>query len=814
MGTTISAIYLNQKAEIYLAQGKLEAAITACYQVLEIESNFPPTCKILGNILQRMGEIDKAKEWYIKAINQQPNLAEAHANLGSIYVQQKQWDLAIESYKEAIGIKPNIPGFYQNLGKIWQQLGKVELARDCQEQALNLESQYPQASEYLKLGKNCLENGDIEEAITSFQEAIKFNPSLTSAYQNLGDISVKTKDLNEAVNYYQKAIELKADLWVVHHKLGKIFEEIGELDSAISSFNLSIEINPNFPWSYKKLGDILEEKGELDATVKYYKKFTKIQPDAWETHRKINKILWQQGKFEELINRCDSPQENDPNLSWNYEILGDIYTKSKAWDEAIIAYRCSLEIEVDKDWIYKKLGDALQEKSLMDEAISNYQKAIKINPNSCWYYGALGNAYFQQQKFSEAIPCLIQALKIRPGYYAVHKNIVDILKKQGRKQEAYILETEEKLPKYLLKKFLNLTGDWEIISNNFNSNITRIQIYSTTQINFCSPQTIEQKVHSCFLNTKANLGEGFVAIVPEGRGCAYEGATAVITSKNKLVRDISTGYAEVIISNLKLPPVYYIDGTVAFLSSKWLGKNYFHWMIDTVIRINLLEKSHLKIDKYVFNSIDKRFNQETLKALKIYPEKIINSQFYPHIQAKELLVPSFIAKQDTLRTTQWGCKFLRDLFLTPENIEKSSGKPERIYISRKQASWRRVLNEEEVVNFLDKFGFVSITLESISIAEQASYMAAAKVIISPHGAGLTNLVFCSPGTKLIEIFSPKYVNCLYWQISNFCGLQYYYLIGENYENNNSEQPLWKPDIIVNIDKLLQTMKLAKLAELN
>ena len=104
-------------------------------------------------------------------------------------------------------------------------------------------------------------------------------------------------------------------------------------------------------------------------------------------------------------------------------------------------------------------------------------------------------------------------------------------------------------------------------------------------------------------------------------------------------------------------------------------------MIDTVIRINLLEKSYLKIDKYVFNGIDKRFNQETLKALKLYPEKIISSQFYSHIQAKELVVPSFTAKQDTLRTTKWGCKFLRDLFLKPENIEKLSGKPERIHIA-------------------------------------------------------------------------------------------------------------------------------------
>lgn len=94
----------------------------------------------------------------------------------------------------------------------------------------------------------------------------------------------------------------------------------------------------------------------------------------------------------------------------------------------------------------------------------------------------------------------------------------------------------------------------------------------------------------------------------EGRGCVYEGVIVVIILKNKLVRDIFMGYVEVIIFNLKLFLVYYIDGIVVFLLSKWLGKNYFYWMIDIVIRINLLEKSYLKIDKYVFNSIDKRFN--------------------------------------------------------------------------------------------------------------------------------------------------------------------------------------------------------------
>ncbi|MEM1167815.1 MAG: tetratricopeptide repeat protein [Cyanobacteria bacterium P01_H01_bin.35] len=811
MKPKIYVVNLHQKAEIYLAQGKLEEAIAVCQQVLKIQPNFPPNCQTLGNIWQRMSEIDKAKDWYIKAINEQPNVAESYANLGSIYAQQKQWQLGIECYREAIGIKPNIPSLYRNLGKIWQELGKLELARDCQEQALTLEAHYSQASEYFKHGKNSLENGETEEAIASFQQAIKLNPSLIGAYQNLGDISLKTKELNKAINYYQKAIELKPDLWAVHHKLGKVFQEIRELDAAINSFALSIEINPNFPWSYKKLGEILEQKGELEEAVKFYKQFIKLQPDVWATHRKINEILWQQGKFEELIDRCNYAPENDPNLSWNYQRLGDIYTQRKAWDEAIIAYRHSLEIEVDKDWIYKKLGDALQAKGLIDEAISSYQKAIEINPNSCWYYGALGNAYIQQQKFSEAIPYFIEALKLKPNYYEVNRDIEYILKKQNRHEAAQIWKSQKhkRLPQDWIEKFLKLTGDWEITSDTPANNIIRIKIYSANQINLLHSQTIDEQVHSIFRDKKANSPEVYVAVLPEGRGCVKLGATAVITSDNKLVKDISTGCAEVIISSSKLPPVHYIDGTVAFFSGIWGRSNYFHWMIDVVTRIELLRKSHLKIDKFVFLECQTASQKETLATLKIPTQKIIESKFYPHIRAKKLVVPSFTAKQNGLRVTKWGCEFLRTLFLKPENMKNVSGKPERIYISRKYADYRKVINEQEVINLLNKFGFISVTLESISVTEQASYMAAAKVIVAPHGAGLTNIIFCSPGTKIIEIFAANFVIPLYWQISSLCNLLHYHLIAEGVESNLEEHLLWRQNIFVNLQRLLKILTLAK-----
>ena len=775
-----------------------------------------------------------------------------------------------------------------------------------------IEEKYPQASEYFKQGKNCLENGEIEEAIASFQIAIKFNPSLPGAYQNLGDISLKTKDFNEAINYDHKALEMKPDLWVVHHKLGKVFQEIGELDAAINSFRLAIEINPNFLWSYKKLGDILSQQGELDEAEKSYQKVIELKSDIWEVSRKLVDIQLQRGKLDAAITRCIQVREINPNLAWfnqrlqenlskleandraiNYyrdllktepknikwlDALGERLVKIQAWDEAIIVYRRTIELEANNYLFHRRLADALQEKGLLkaavssyqktieinpklswsyynfgealrklqrldeaiivyrraieleannhlfhriladvfqekgllDEAISSYQRAIEINSKCCGHYTALGNTYIQQENFLEAIPCLIQALKIRPDYYDVHKKIEYILKKQDRHKEAYLWKTQQKLPQNWLRKFFNLTRDWEITSDSLETNITKIKIYSDTQINLLASQTIEAKIHQSFQDKKVNSGAAFVTVIPEGRGCVDLGTSAIITSDNKLVRDISTGCAEVVISSSELPPINYIDGTVAFLSSKWAELIYFHWMFHVVARIDLLRRTNLVIDKFVFTRCEKKFQIETIAALGIKKSQVIESRFFPHIKAQQLVVPcSYKSKKGNLKVSKWGCEFLRSLFLKSETIEKSFNKPERIYISRNLASWRRVVNEEEVVNMLEKFGFIRLTLESISIAEQASYMAAAKVILAPHGAGLTNLVFCSPGTKVIEIFSPKYISSSYWQISNLCNLLHYYLIGENFENDNSGKIPWKPDILVDLNKLQKIIKFAE-----
>ena len=94
-------------------------------------------------------------------------------------------------------------------------------------------------------------------------------------------------------------------------------------------------------------------------------------------------------------------------------------------------------------------------------------------------------------------------------------------------------------------------------------------------------------------------------------------------------------------------------------------------------------------------------------------------------------------------------------------------------------------------------------MSKLSFSEQVRICAEALVVVGPHGAGLTNTVFCR-NAKILEIFSPLYVPTMYWMISNHVGNSYNYLLGENVEGNT--HPEWS-DFRINIEIFKKNIEL-------
>jgi capsular polysaccharide biosynthesis protein len=93
--------------------------------------------------------------------------------------------------------------------------------------------------------------------------------------------------------------------------------------------------------------------------------------------------------------------------------------------------------------------------------------------------------------------------------------------------------------------------------------------------------------------------------------------------------------------------------------------------------------------------------------------------------------------------------------------------PEKVFISRKGT--RSLINESEVEQSLQAYGFKKYYFEDIPISEQWSVARNAKVIVGMHGAALSNLVFNRNKVKLIELFHPGYVIDMYRNMANAVG---------------------------------------------
>lgn len=250
--------------------------------------------------------------------------------------------------------------------------------------------------------------------------------------------------------------------------------------------------------------------------------------------------------------------------------------------------------------------------------------------------------------------------------------------------------------------------------------------------------------------------ETFVVTMPSGRSVHVDGVvSATIAPDGKLLGDISfpgdgklvREHPMVLEKSIKLKPEVYLEGKVAVFSC-FAMSNYYHWFFETLPRINILELSGIKlteIDKFlVDNSL--WFQKETLEILGVPSSKIIDISSYSNIKAELLIVPSYQGVYGI--PTKQSCDFIRKKFLPLATPEKFSHL-KRIYISRENRGYRRLINEEEVLAVLKSLGFTCLLPEKMSLSDQISLFASAEVIIGVWGAWATNLVFCSPGTKVV-----------------------------------------------------------------
>ena len=336
-----------------------------------------------------------------------------------------------------------------------------------------------------------------------------------------------------------------------------------------------------------------------------------------------------------------------------------------------------------------------------------------------------------------------------------------------------------------IRKGLNLPSSrvisWEEWHLRADNEDTEVPLDEARQMHFDLPETSQQPVHWMYTRKQdRDIPRTFVAVLNNGAVWGNQGGN-YFNAHGDLIDDLGeqhwldfgTPRSQ---SKLTFPKLVSKEGTVAVLAHNSAYSNYAHWLFDVTPRLNLLERAGFgpdKIDHYLVGHSNLPFQWETLDLARIPREKV--SQFTPdtYVRADRLILPySVMAYQPE------ALAYIRRLGgITPQETERRPTPGRRLFVSRADASFRRLIGESELRPALEAMGFEFITLAGVGVYDTAQIFRDAEIVVGPFGSGLMNAVFCRPGTKLLEILGPSFFNCYHWYLSETCGLDHHYFMG-------------------------------------
>jgi capsular polysaccharide biosynthesis protein len=208
-------------------------------------------------------------------------------------------------------------------------------------------------------------------------------------------------------------------------------------------------------------------------------------------------------------------------------------------------------------------------------------------------------------------------------------------------------------------------------------------------------------------------------------------------------------------------------------------RNYFHWMTESLPRLEALAAYRRlglgPLDRIVIGQpAPQPFVMDSIA--RFFPDLL------PLVQAMEK--PRFDMDQ-ALFFLDWrgvGQTFTRIKPTTAVFLERIAaevaamprGPGRALLISRRDVDNRCLVNEDALLEAFAPLGLEAVRFTGMKVEEQMRLMAEARLVVGVHGAGLTNAIFCPPGTAMLEITSTQYIrrSRSYADIAMFRGFPY------------------------------------------
>ena len=222
---------------VYSYRDSAHRAERAYLAALQVDSTLAPAHKKLGLYYRRQGTLDQALSHLQRAVQYAPEDAEAHFHRGLLLRAQGHYDQAVAALERAAALNPYSPQVHFNLSQLYLRTGQRErgekaLARSeilrQHHRGIGSEQSLPEVSAVAigsstaryNLALHLALQGQYDQAILEYQNALAINPELKDAHSSLGVLFTYQGDLPAAAESFRQALALDEEDPLSHARLG------------------------------------------------------------------------------------------------------------------------------------------------------------------------------------------------------------------------------------------------------------------------------------------------------------------------------------------------------------------------------------------------------------------------------------------------------------------------------------------------------------------------------------------------------------------------------------------------------------------
>ncbi len=306
------------------------------------------------------GELDKAREAALKAVEADPLDPAAHFALGNIYISRKEYGKADAEYQKAGELFPDLsmPNFRTE--DYFRRDNKGVSA------SLTLALIFSKAGLYLEsikaihstIGSRSLDNpvslmlmakaqaklGNLKEAEELYLFLTRVRPELITPLVELGELYDSRGDTAKAAEFLRKASRAAPHSASLNLRLADLYSKAGDLDRSISEYKRAILTSPDSVYGYQRLARVLAQRDEFSEALKYALKGFSVDPEDAEMKDALGWVYFRLGRYDDALKAYSGIAKNGGKNPVFYYHLGLVFQKLENLDGAMEAFEKALDI--------------------------------------------------------------------------------------------------------------------------------------------------------------------------------------------------------------------------------------------------------------------------------------------------------------------------------------------------------------------------------------------------------------------------------------------------------------------------------------